>query len=149
MKNNSLAYWFQGKKGRLIMASLPVIFLIVMGIDFLKSGDLEYYFFILYALILGFLLYKTWGYYYKFAALYRKKINPDFALTNAEIPEFFNSNPGILFQTIGFRQFGLIWKKYKDKELASLASKIQIYAIFLFFSPILWFLLAIVISNLI
>lgn len=139
MKKNTFLYWFQGKTGRLVIASLPVLFLIIFGFDFLKSGNRTFYFFLSYGLTLSFLLYKIWSFYYAFAALYRKKVNPNFPLTNTETAEFIVENPNIAYQLFGFRQFGLVWKDYKDKELAVSAKKIRIYTIIAFSSPIIWF----------
>lgn len=142
-KKNSLAYKFQGRNGKLLLSFFPVIFVIIFGFDFIRSGDLIFYSFLLYTVILGVLAYKIWGLYYKFTDLYRKKFNPDYPLTNAEIPEFLEKNPMSLAHYFTTTQ-SLIWKKYKDKDLDLYASKMRKLFIFAFALPFIWFILIVI-----
>jgi hypothetical protein len=140
MKNSSFAYWFQGKTGRLILSFFPVIFVTIFGFDFIRSGDLIFYSFLLYTVVLCVLIYKIWGLYYKFTGLYRKKFNPDFPLTNLEVSEFFEKNPMSFFHYFATTPF-LIWRKYADKDLALYASKLKRLYVLIFALPFIWFIL--------
>lgn len=137
-------------KGRLFLQSFLLVPFFIFTIS--TWNDLRFapgfYIFVTYVIFLLTLGYKYSEYYYKFADLYRKTEDPGFPLTRNEHFEKYakgelKSNYVMVFPSR--YTFG----KFKNKEVARLAKKANIYLILSFISPIIFLLLSVAIGLII
>lgn len=148
MSNKDIYDLGSSKKGRILSLLFLSVFLLIFVVSAWDDVKYEpsFYVFMLYAITLGFFVYKYYENYYKFAKLYREKLNPNFPLTHNEAYERWIKDNKYRVSTFHF--MSITFGHFNDKEIAKYAKKTSLYLIFAFCSPIAFFVLTIVVMFL-
>lgn len=139
----------RSKTGRIFLLLIPSAFYLFIVFISLKSGipSLELLLLLLWFGSILVMNYRFSGLYYKFATLYRKKLNPDFPLTRYEAYER-DKKKGNFWGSMYISPNPVIFKHVDDPELAVMARKLKIMFFSMLLSPVALFILMIVASLL-